>query len=129
MLLFTLVLLFILLELFELSWQWKNTNTFYGLLQNNLNLFNKNIFIYFIFHTTFFYTIFLSFFYHNFTFLMNSILVIKFIDIAFKITILSKLNKGESLNELFPYDMTLAPIFRYYSLFLYPSLFLYSFYN
>ena len=120
----TLLLIFVFLEFFESNWQ--KSNTLYGILNNNFLLFSKNIFLYFILHVTFFYTIFLSFYLNNFTFWMSSILVIKFLDISFKLTLMQKLSSGKEINELIPMNINMNLVFRYMNLVIYPLTFLFA---
>ena len=119
-----LFLIFVALEFFESTWQ--KSDTLYGLINNNFSIFNKNIILYFLLHTTFFYTIFLSFYLNNFTFWMSSILVIKFLDISFKLTLMQKLSSGKELNEIIPMNINMNLVFRYMNLVIYPLTFLFA---
>lgn len=117
-----LFLFFIFLELFEASWQ--KSNTLHGLILYNFTIYKKNIFLYFLLHATFFYTIFISIYLNNFTFWMSSILVIKFLDIVFKISLMKKLSEGLSLSEIIPADINMTFIFRYIGVIIYPLSFI-----
>ena len=119
-----LFLIFVALDFFESTWQ--KSDTLYGLINNNFSIFNKNIILYFLLHTTFFYTIFLSFYLNNFTFWMSSILVIKFLDISFKLTLMQKLSSGKEINELIPMNINMNLVFRYMNLVIYPLTFLFA---
>ena len=119
-----LFLIFVALEFFESTWQ--KSDTLYGLINNNFSIFNKNIILYFLLHTTFFYTIFLSFYLNNFTFWMSSILVIKFLDISFKLTLMQKLSSGKEINELIPMNINMNLVFRYMNVLIYPLTFLFA---
>ena len=119
-----LFLIFVALEFFESTWQ--KSDTLYGLINNNFSIFNKNIILYFLLHTTFFYTIFLSFYLNNFTFWMSSILVIKFLDISFKLTLMQKLSSGKEINELIPMNINMNLVFRYMDLVIYPLTLLFA---
>ena len=119
-----LFLIFVALEFFESTWQ--KSDTLYGLINNNFSIFNKNIILYFLLHTTFFYTIFLSFYLNNFTFWMSSILVIKFLDISFKLTLMQKLSSGKEINELIPMNINMNLVFRYMNLVIYTLTFLFA---
>ena len=120
----SLFFIFIALELFETNWQ--KAETLHGLLNNNYLIFKKNIFLYFLLHLTFFYTIYLSFALNNFTLWMNSILIIKFLDISFKLTLMQKLSKGMSIEEIIPFNISMTPIFRYMNVIIYPLSFLFA---
>lgn len=120
----SLFLIFVALEFFESKWQ--KSDTLYGLLNNNFQIFQKNIFLYFLLHVTFFYTIFVSFYLNNFSFWMSSILIIKFLDISFKLSLMKKLSNGTNIEEIIPFNMTMIPILRYMGVIIYPLSFLFA---
>ena len=120
----SLFLIFIALEFFESTWQ--KSDTLYGLIYNNFSIFNKNIILYFLLHTTFFFTILVSFYLNNFNFWMSSILVIKFFDISFKLTLMQKLSSGKELNEIIPMNINMNLVFRYMNVLIYPLTFLFA---
>ena len=120
----SLFLIFVALELFESKWQ--KSDTLYGLLNNNFQIFQKNIFLYFLLHLTFFYTIFVSFYLNNFSFWMSSILIIKFLDFSFKLSLMKKLSNGTNIEEIIPFNMTMVPILRYMGVIIYPLSFLFA---
>ena len=120
----SLFLIFVALEFFESKWQ--KSDTLYGLLNNNFQIFQKNIFLYFLLHLTFFYTIFVSFYLNNFSFWMSSILIIKFLDISFKLSLMKKLSNGTNIEEIIPFNMKMVPILRYMGVIIYPLSFLFA---
>jgi hypothetical protein len=120
----SLLLIFIFLEFFESTWQ--KSDTLFGLVMNNFNIFRKNIFFYFTLHATFFYTIFLSFYFNNFGFWMSSIFIVKFADIAFKLSIMKKLSYGISIESIIPMNIKMTPLFRYFNVIIYPLTFLFA---
>jgi len=113
-----LVSVLIFLELFESSWQ--KAPTLHGMMNNNYAIFQKNIFSYFLLNPTFIYSIFLCFYLNSFNFWLSSIVVIKFVDIAFRLHVISKMNCGVDLNELLPMDIPINNLFRYFNVLLYP---------
>lgn len=119
-----LLLIFISVELFESNWQ--KADTLHGLIQNNYILFKKNIFLYFILHLSFFYTIFLSLYLNNFGFWMSSILILKFLDISFKLTLLKKISRGHNIEELMPFNIEMIPLYRYMNVLIYPISFIFA---
>ena len=119
-----LFFIFIAIELFETNWQ--KSDTLYGLLENNFLAFKKNIFFYFILHLSFFYSIFLSLTLNNFGFWMSSIIVLKFLDISLKLSIMKKLSNGLSLEEIIPFNTNISPILRYLNVLIYPLSFLFA---
>lgn len=120
----SLFFIFIAIELFESNWQ--KSDTLFGLISNNFSIFRKNIFIYFLLHPSFFYTIFLSFYLNNFGFLMSSILILKFLDISFKLTLMKNLLKGKNIDELLQINIKITPLFRYMNAIIYPITFLFA---
>lgn len=121
----TLFIIFIFIELFESKWQ--KSQTLHGVLLNNLFIFKKNIFLYFLFNTGFIYSIFLTIYLDNYTFMMLSIVFIKFFDIGLRLSIIQKINEGISLNEIIP-DIEMKPLYRYLNVIAYPITFLFSIY-
>ena len=121
---FSLLLIFIAVELFESNWQ--KSDSMYGLISNNFTMYKKSIFLYFTLHISFFYTIFVSIYLVNFSFWMSSILVIKFLDIAFKLNMMKKLSNGVSLEEVMPINVKMTPIFRYMNVIIYPLSFVFA---
>lgn len=117
----TLILtLFIILELFESTWQ--RNNTFYGLIQNNFSIYKKNIFLYFLLHATFFYALFIALVFNIFNFYISSIIILKFFDIVIKISIMKKLSSNYLLEDIMPINFNMTVIYSYFNLLLYPFL-------
>lgn len=119
--LFSLLLLFMAVELFESNWQ--RHDNLYGLIYNNYQIYTKNIFLYFILHASFFYAIAVSIYLNNFNFWMSSIIIIKFLDMAFKINMMQKLSSGLEIHEVMPINIKITIFFRYFNVLLYPASF------
>ena len=119
--LYSLLLVFIAVELFESNWQ-KHDNL-YGLIYNNYQIYKKNIFLYFILHASFFYTLAVTIYLNNFNFWMGSIIVIKFLDMAFKINMMQKLSSGLEIHEVMPINIKITTFFRYFNVLIYPASF------
>ncbi len=120
----SLLFIFIALEVFESNWQ-KN-DTLYGLIYNNFLIYQKSIYLYFILHTSFFYTLFLSVYLNNFGFWMSSIIVVKFLDMAFKLSMMKKLEQGSDIKEVMPMDIKMTLFFRYMNVLIYPLSFVFA---
>ena len=112
--------IFVAIELFESNWQ--KSSTLHGMLENNFLVYKRNIFLYFILHISFFYSIYLSISSNNFGFWMSSILALKFFDIIFKLSIMKKLSDGINIDEIVPFDANITPILRYLNVIIYPLL-------
>jgi len=120
-----LSVLFVCLELFESTWQ--KADTFYGVIKNNYNIYEKNIFIYFLFNPTFFFSLYLSMQFNNYGFLMSSIIVLKFLDISFRLLLMDKIQKNEDVSYLIPIDIEYSMLLRYFNVLLYPMTFILTF--
>ena len=119
----SLFFIFIAIELFESNWQ--KSDTLYGVLINNYSIYKTNILIFFLLNASFIYSIFLVIYLKNNTFLMLSIVGIKFFDIAFKINIMSKMTNDIPLEEIMP-NIKMNLLFRYMNAFIYPLTFLFA---
>lgn len=119
-----LLIIFIAVELFESNWQ--KADDMYGLIANNFAMYQKNIFLYFTLHLSFFYALGLALYLSNFSFWMSSILVIKFLDIAFKLTMMQKISNGQSIEEVMPINTKMTPLFRYMNVLIYPLSFTFA---
>ena len=119
-----LTFIFISLEIFESNWQ--KSDTFYGMIKKNYQIYSKSLFLYFTFNPTFFYTIFLAFTFSNFSFFMSSIFILKFADISFKLHLLNKIDQDEDITALIPIDINISNIIRYMNVLIYPFTFLFA---
>ena len=119
----SLFFIFIAIELFESNWQ--KSDTLYGVLINNYSIYKTNILIFFLLNASFIYSIFLVIYLKNNTFLMLSIVGIKFFDIAFKLNIMSKMKNDIPLEEIMP-NIKMNLLFRYMNAFIYPLTFLFA---
>jgi len=121
-----LFIIFVCLEIFEVSWQ--KEETFYGLIEKNYLIYKKNIFLYFAFNPSFIYVLFLAIFLNNFSFFMDIFVLLKFIDISYRLSLMKKLDKGLSLEEVFPIDLQMTFWFRYLSFIIYGLLFVFAYF-
>jgi len=120
----TLFFLFIAFELFESNWQ--KADTLHAVILNNFKLYSKSIFLFFICHMSFYYSIYLSITLNNFGFWMSSIIIIKFLDIAFKLSMMKKLSQGIDIMEIMPINIKMTLVFRYFNVIIYPLTFLFA---
>jgi len=119
----SLFLIFIALELFESNWQ--KSDTLHGVLHNNYSIYQKGIIYFFLLNPSFIYSIFLVIFLQNNGFLMLSIVGLKFLDIAFKLNLLTKMSQGIDLQEIMP-NIQMNFIFRYMNALIYPITFFFA---
>lgn len=119
-----LLILFIILEVFESTWQ--KSDTLFGVIYNNYHLYKKNTLLYFVFNTTFIYSIFLAFYLNNFGFWMSSIIVVKFFDIALRLSLVHKLDSGQKMEEILPINVKMNNLFRYINVLIYPLCFIFA---
>jgi len=115
---YILISVLIFLELFESTWQ--KAPNLYGMMNNNYVIFQKNIFTYFLLNPTFIYSMFLAFYLNLFNFWMSSIIVMKFVDISFRLHIITKMGQGIELNQILPLDINMNNYFRYLNAVIYP---------
>ncbi len=116
-------MIFVAIELFEANWQ--KSDTLYGLLFNNYKIYQSNIFIYFLLNLGFIYSIFLVIYLQNTSFWMLSIVGVKFLDIVFKLNIMTKISQNLPLEEIIP-NMQMNLLFRYMNALIYPVTFLFA---
>jgi|SaaInl8_150m_RNA_FD_contig_123_7072_length_1240_multi_246_in_0_out_2_1 hypothetical protein len=106
----------------------------YGVLKNNYTLYKKNIFLYFLFNTTFIFTLYLILnlteYYSSTTFVfwILSILAMKSMDIIFKIFLFKKIDNNETLEQYLPIDINIGFMLRYFNVFIYPFMFIIAIY-
>ncbi|WP_417326637.1 hypothetical protein [Halarcobacter sp.] len=117
----SLFFIFIAIELFETNWQ--KANSIHGILLNNYKVYRYNIFLFFLLNFSFIYSIFLVIYLQNNSFWMLSIVGIKFLDIAFKLNIMSKINENTPLEDIMP-NIRIGLLFRYTNVVIYPITFL-----
>lgn len=84
----SLFLIFIAIEIFESNWQ--KSDTLHGVIYNNYTIYKKSILLFFLLNLSFIYSIFLVIYLQNNSFLMLSIVGVKFLDISLKLTIMKK---------------------------------------
>ena len=117
----SLFLIFIAIEVFESNWQ--KSDTLHGLLGNNYSIYKTNLFLFFLLNFSFIYSIFLVIYLQNNSFLMLSIVGIKFLDMAFKLNIMGKISQGIDLEDIMP-NIQMNFFFRYMNVIIYPLTFL-----
>ncbi len=57
---------------------------------------------------------------------MSSIIVLKFLDISLKLSIMKKLSNGLTLEEIIPFNANISPVLRYLNVLIYPLSFLFA---
>ena len=119
-----LLVFFTSLEIFESNWQ--KSDTFYGVIKKNYKVYEKSIFLYFFLNPTFYFSIYLSIKFNNFSFLMSSIVLMKFIDICFRLFLMNKIKNDEDITFIIPMDMRYTFVIRYFNVLLYPTIFFLS---
>ncbi len=119
--------LFIALELFEANWQ--KSDSLYGVIHNNFLVYQKSLLTFFILNPTFFYVIFLEIYLNTNSLLMYVMIIIKFVDVSFKITMMKKLGEGQKMEEVMPMNIKMGFLYRYMNVLIYPLTFLFAAYN
>lgn len=119
----SLFILFIAIEIFESNWQ--KSDTLYGVIANNFAVYQKSIILFFLLNLSFIYAIFLVIYLQNNSFLMLSIVGIKFLDIAFRLNLMTKISQNYPIEEILP-NIKMNFIFRYINVIIYPITFIFA---
>jgi hypothetical protein len=119
-----LILFFIALELFESNWQ--KADSFYGVIKNNYQIYSKSLVLFLLLNPSFIYSIYLAVTLNNFNFFMSSIIVVKFIDISFRLHLMKKIQNDEDITSTVPFDIPMNIYYRYINVLIYPMMFVFS---
>lgn len=119
----TLFIIFVAIEIFESNWQ--KSDSLYGLIYNNYSVYKTNIFLFFLLNASFIYSIFLVIYLQNNSFLMLSIIGVKFLDISLKLNLMKKIDNEIPLEEVLP-NIRMTLLYRYLNVLIYPITFLFS---
>ena len=119
--------LFLAFELFESNWQ--KSDTLYGVIDNNYKIYKKSIYLFIVMNPTFFYAIYVAMKLNNFGFMMSSIIVLKFLDISFRLSIMNKIENNQSIKHILPIDIKMDGIMQYLNIILYLPIFGYVLYT
>ena len=57
---------------------------------------------------------------------MYTILIVKFADVAFKISMMKKLSEGKKLEDVMPVNVKMGFLYRYMNVVIYPLTFLFA---
>jgi hypothetical protein len=115
------IILFIVLELYEVQWQ--KSNTMIGMLARMYQQYSKSIFVFLLMHPTFYFAIMFMILSDYNTYAI-AILLIKGIDIAIKILLLKKVFIEKELSQELSLAL-LSPLHKlvpYVGLLVYPPL-------
>ncbi len=83
-----IIIMMILLEIFELYIQ--KADTLGEMITNLYYYYNKNIFLFFLIHPTFYYVLGVTFYFDTFNFYSITILVLKAFDLFFKMELIQQ---------------------------------------
>ncbi|WP_320034970.1 hypothetical protein ACMC56_13820 [Campylobacterota bacterium DY0563] len=119
----SLFFIFIAVEIFESNWQ--KSDTLHGVIYNNYAIYKKSILLFFLLNLSFIYSIFLVIYLQNNSFLMLSIVGIKFLDISLKLSIIKKIEENINIEDILP-NVKMTFLFRYMNALIYPLTFILS---
>ncbi len=104
-------IIFIIIEFIEASWQ-KESSLSRVLFKNYQFYKKRGLFLFLIMNSSFFYALFLAFKLNNFSFWLNSIIVMKFLDISLKLYLFQKIDREgrEAFYNLFLEDMKMEKL-------------------
>lgn len=57
---------------------------------------------------------------------MSSIIVVKFIDISFRLHLMKKIQNDEDISSIVPFDIPMNNYYRYMNVLIYPMMFVFS---
>ncbi len=118
------LIFFVALEIFESNWQ--KSDKFLGVIKNNYLIYKRSVFLFILLNPTFFYALYLAISMNNYSFLMNMIIILKFVDISFRLHLCKKIDNDEDISNLIPYDMEYNIFLRYINVLIYPIAFYFS---
>jgi|GEM_PF-7011528 len=126
---FIFLIILIILEFIEISLQ--KGSSLKEILNYNYSIYKYNIFIFFVFNFTFFYVLFVAIFLNKFNLWINIIIILKFIDISFKIYLFNRVDRENSsvIDSFFPSDIKLSKSLKYSNVTIYSSLMLLALLN
>ena len=93
-----LILILIILELFE-AW-WQRSNTMMEVLELGYHYYQKSIFLFFLMHPSFYYMLFVILFTQVLNGWMVTILLLKSVDLFFKITMMQNIFVKNEVDEM-----------------------------
>jgi len=119
--LYTLLLVSILLELFEVQWQ--KADTLMGMLLRMYQRYQKNMLLFLVMHPTFYFAIWLMMV-TDASYGAIALLFVKTIDIATKIMLIQQVFEKKELSQEFSIMLLapLKPIMPYLGVFVYPPI-------
>ena len=124
--LFLLMLIF--LEIFELFWQ-KGTN-FRDYVKNLFYFYKKGIIFFILLHPTLYFIIFAQIAFQNYSILTTLLIIIKILDVVFKIHLMDKIfNKKDlgSFELLLKQNYKIPYMWKTAGLIIYPTIFFFAF--
>ena len=92
------ILILIILELFE-SW-WQRSDTMVGVLAKGYHYYQKSIFLFLLMHPSFYFIVFVILTTHILNGWMVTILLLKSVDILFKITMMQNIFVKDQVDEV-----------------------------
>ena len=116
--------LFFALELFEANWQ--HSKTLYGILENNYKIYKKSVFLYFLMNPTFFFSLYITISYNIFNIYMDIVIVLKFLDIAFRLNLMKKITNNEDIKRIIPFNIDMSGLMSYINVVLYVPMILFA---
>ena len=121
------IVLMIIFELYEASWQ--KSSTFKGMIENILKRYQKGQINFFLSHPSYWYILFVVFKLNILNFWITVILFLKTIDIVFKLWLIQSYLKGNNIiDSMVPKNMKISPNLIYLNLVFYAALFYFAIY-
>lgn len=122
------LIILICLEIFEISWQ-KGTN-FRDYISNLFGYYKKGVVFFILLHPTLYFILFAQMALQNYATLTSILVIIKVIDVGFKISLMDKIYNNKDLGNFEPllkenYNIPVG--MKFLGILLYPTLFFFAF--
>lgn len=121
-------IILVILEIFEISWQ-KGKN-FRDYISSLFSFYKKGVIFFILLHPTLYFVIFAQITLQNYSFLASSLVIIKFLDLSFKISLMDKIYNNKNLGSFEPLlkgNYNIPAGFKFIGIIIYPTLFLFAF--
>ncbi len=122
------LLIFILLEFFEIYWQ--RGNNFREYIKNLFNYYQKGVILFISLHPTLYFILFAQISLQNYNLLTSFLIFVKILDIGFKISLMDKIQNSRDLGTFKVLIETNQPLsigLKFVGLIFYSTLFFFAF--
>lgn len=122
------LIVLVILEIFEISWQ--RGKNFRDYVSSLFAFYKKGVIFFILLHPTLYFVIFAQIALQNYSLLASSLVIIKFLDLSFKISLMDKIYNNKDLGNFEPLlkgNYNIPTGFKFIGIIIYPTLFLFAF--